>query len=136
MRRLPAIACDIDGVIHRSYKAIPGALEALLRVKETKIPFIMLSNGGGSIEEEKVEVINDMLGSAGLFNKDDVILCHTPLKELVPKYRGKWIMTNGLGNCHDIAKHYGYERIITTEEYSSYFPDICPLVNIGRTDSE
>ena len=58
MRRLPAILSDIDGVVYRGSKLIPGsdiALRTLLRKhdlggKQMKLPFSLLTNGGGVLE--------------------------------------------------------------------------------------
>ena len=63
MKRIPAIVCDIDGVLIRGDKAISGSQAILKRILNNlfsfkdvkmepfKIPFVCLTNGGGYLEE-------------------------------------------------------------------------------------
>jgi len=52
-RSTPALAFDVDGVLLRGPNPIPGAREALEKLRKKKIPFMLLTNGGGSIEADK-----------------------------------------------------------------------------------
>lgn len=62
-----AIAFDMDGVLIRGGKAIPGARRAIERLrgdnpKNTKVPFIVLTNAGGESEESKAKKLSGKLG--------------------------------------------------------------------------
>jgi ribonucleotide monophosphatase NagD (HAD superfamily) len=43
---------DIDGVVLRGHKALPGARDALLRLNKADIPFIFLTNGAAPARVE------------------------------------------------------------------------------------
>ncbi|KAA8647255.1 putative HAD superfamily hydrolase [Aspergillus tanneri] len=64
--RIPefAFAFDIDGVLLRASKPIPGAAESIALLKDQGIPFILLTNGGGKHESERVAEISEKLPSA------------------------------------------------------------------------
>ena len=81
MTKLPAIVADIDGVITRGEKIIPGVKEALERVllgvdiqsdpteqgRHSDIPFSLLTNGGSYTEKRRAEKMNELIGlKAGL----------------------------------------------------------------------
>lgn len=53
---------SIDGVLLHSSKALPGAAETLRFLQEHKIPFILLTNGGGKSEAERVAELSVKLG--------------------------------------------------------------------------
>jgi ribonucleotide monophosphatase NagD (HAD superfamily) len=64
--RLPAIACDIDGVILRGSLIIGNSdkmIKQILTPREggVTLPFTLLTNGGGFTEERKAEEINKKL---------------------------------------------------------------------------
>ena len=61
-----------------------------------------------------------------------MIECHTPLREKAEMYKNKWVMINGHGAVDEVAEHYGYTHFITTEEYSSVFPEVKPLITERR----
>ena len=67
--RLPARASDIDGVVVRgstiignSNKMVPELLTPRPAIDNKTIPFILLTNGGGFIEDKKAEEMNKVLG--------------------------------------------------------------------------
>jgi ribonucleotide monophosphatase NagD (HAD superfamily) len=40
------VVLDIDGVVTRGATAVPGAAEALRRLRQQRIPFVFMTNGG------------------------------------------------------------------------------------------
>ena len=50
---------------------------------EVRLPFTLLTNGGGFVEEKKAEEINKKLSleSPKLLDHTHIIQCHTPLRE-------------------------------------------------------
>ena len=69
--KLPAILCDIDGVLYRGKKAIPRSKQALKCIlsehehPQSKIkfclPFNLLTNGGGILESDRAKVVNKVM---------------------------------------------------------------------------
>jgi len=57
-----AFAFDIDGVLMLGSNAIPAGARALKRLHEKKIPYILLTNGGGKHESDRVAELSDRLG--------------------------------------------------------------------------
>jgi ribonucleotide monophosphatase NagD (HAD superfamily) len=56
------VAFDIDGVLYRGTRVIPSAKFALLALRERKIPFVLLTNGGGATYAEKAAIVTDRVG--------------------------------------------------------------------------
>lgn len=82
-RLTPSItaAASIDGVLLRSAKPIAGAADSLALLKEEGIPFILLTNGGGKHESERVAEISEKLGVP--LDESVIIQSHSPFAELV-----------------------------------------------------
>ena len=75
------ISSSIDGVLLRSSKALPRAQKALAYLQTHRIPFILLTNGGGKLENDRVV---DLTGQLGVpLDPTMFIQSHTPFTELV-----------------------------------------------------
>ena len=68
--KLPGIISDIDGVIHRGSNLIQGsdtAIKCLLnshsnaKGEKFRLPFILLTNGGGWTEENHIKRLNEIV---------------------------------------------------------------------------
>lgn len=57
-----AFAFDIDGVLMLGSNAIPAGTRALKVLHERRIPYILLTNGGGKWEPDRVVELSDYLG--------------------------------------------------------------------------
>ena len=79
-----AFAFDIDGVLFRGKKPIAGASDALKLLNRNKIPYILLTNGGGFSERARTEFISSKLDVD--VSPLQIIQSHTPYKSLVNKY--------------------------------------------------
>ena len=101
----------------RSARPIPRARESLLYLQRHKIPFILLTNGGGKHESERVTELSKRLDvelDIGLF-----IQSHTPFQDLIDGRSGieglknKCILvTGGDGDkCRQVA-----ERCVVSSE--------------------
>lgn len=53
---------SIDGVLLHSSKPLPGATQTLKFLQSHNIPFILLTNGGGKSEAERVAELSAKLG--------------------------------------------------------------------------
>lgn len=72
---------SIDGVLLRSSEPLPGAINALKFLQKNKIPFILLTNGGGKHESARVEELSKRLGVP--LTEENFVQSHTPFKQLV-----------------------------------------------------
>jgi ribonucleotide monophosphatase NagD (HAD superfamily) len=62
---LPAILSDIDGVVYRGGHEIGNSrrvINELINQSSQKIPFALLTNGGGISEDERAQYISKVIG--------------------------------------------------------------------------
>ncbi|KAJ8631469.1 hypothetical protein MRB53_024792 [Persea americana] len=52
---------------------------------------------------------------------------HSPFKELVNRFGDKFIVALGKGEPAAVMTEYGFKRVVSTDEYESYFNGIDPL---------
>lgn len=137
-QRIPnlAFAFDIDGVLLRSSTAIPGASECIQYLKSARIPFILLTNGGGKPEATRTKDINTKLSlpPSSQISVSQLIQSHTPLSELatthgVPTYKKKTILVcGGDGDkAREAALNYGFENVILPGDIYAAYPDLMPF---------
>lgn len=72
---------SIDGVLLRSAKPLPRAPQALKYLQRHQIPFILLTNGGGKGEQERVDELSQRLDVP--LDTKMFIQSHTPFAEFV-----------------------------------------------------
>ncbi|KAL3442514.1 HAD-like domain-containing protein [Aspergillus insuetus] len=131
-----AFAFDIDGVLLRSSKPIPGAAESLALLKKEGIPFILLTNGGGKHETERVAEISEKLSIP--LDADVIIQSHSPFAELVrgtetqpPLENKRVLVVGGDGNrCREVAERYGFRNVITPGDIFMANPSIWPFSKV------
>jgi hypothetical protein len=75
-----AFAFDIDGVLLRASKRLPGASKTLHFLHNHRIPFILLTNGGGKTEQERVDQLSEIFGLP--LTVANFIQSHTPFQEM------------------------------------------------------
>lgn len=88
---------------------IPGATESLKFLQDHNIPFILLTNGGGKPEADRVRDLTEKLGVP--LTTDNFIQSHTPFRDLVDGPEGlkdKTILVTGSNpeRCREIALGY------------------------------
>lgn len=54
------VLCDIDGVLLRGRKLIPGARESIKTLYDKNIPVVFLTNQGLQLEQEKAESLSEI----------------------------------------------------------------------------
>jgi ribonucleotide monophosphatase NagD (HAD superfamily) len=99
-------AVSIDGVLLRSSDPLPRATEALSYLQSQRIPFILLTNGGGKHESERVADLSEKLHvkmDTGMF-----VQSHTPFADM-DQYKDKTVMVVGgeSNKCRAVAEAYG-----------------------------
>ena len=102
------MSSSIDGVLLRSSTPIPGAAASLSLLKDQGIPFILLTNGGGKHETERVSQISQQLHLP--LDTSVIVQSHTPFSELVHgpgiELKDKCVLVvGGIGdNCRKVAE--------------------------------
>lgn len=147
-----AFAFDIDGVLLHVAKPIPGAVETLKYLQRHNIPFILLTNGGGKLERERVEDLSNRLGVP--LSPDNFVQSHTPFTELVdsswsqdppedgplvgkkkPGLADQNILVTGSDpeKSRLIAEAYGFRSVITPADILAAHPTIFPFEPVLKT---
>lgn len=136
---------SIDGVLLHVAKPIPGAPETLRYLQDHSIPFILLTNGGGKHEAERVADLSARLGVK--LSTDNFVQSHTPFQELVDGsgsgnglqqgsqshggegLRDKTILVTGsdAAKARDIAEVYGFGRVVTPADILAAQPTVWPF---------
>ncbi|EXJ62577.1 HAD-superfamily subfamily IIA hydrolase [Cladophialophora yegresii CBS 114405] len=132
-QRVPdfAFAFDIDGVLVRSAKPIPHASTSLQFLQQNDIPFMLLTNGGGRHESERVADLSSKL--AVPLHESNFVQSHTPFAELIHggenSLRDKCILVVGgeYGRCRDVAERYGFTNVVTPGDIYAAHPEIWPF---------
>lgn len=121
------LVLDIDGVIYRSKQIIPGSDEAIQRLKQLKIPFVFMTNGGGVTEAAKARELSGLLNCE--IDSSQIVLCHSPMRYLAPHYRHSNVLIAGGAECENIAREYGFENPISVERFQCEHPELVPYKN-------
>ncbi|KAI0143809.1 HAD-superfamily subfamily IIA hydrolase [Xylariaceae sp. FL1272] len=130
-----AFAFDIDGVLLHVAKPIPGASDTLKYLQKEGIPFILLTNGGGKHERERVAELSDKLGVE--LSIENFVQSHTPFQQLVHQpwsenskhLKDKNILVTGsdASKSRLIAEAYGFQSVITPADILVAHPTIYPF---------
>ncbi|XP_059455907.1 uncharacterized protein YKR070W-like [Corylus avellana] len=123
------IAFDIDGVVLRGRVPIGGSAQALRRLYgdsgSLKVPFLFLTNGGGIPESRRATELSELLGVHIL--PSQVVQGHSPFKTLSKRYENELIIAAGKGEPALVMSEYGFEKVLSLDEYASYFKNIDPV---------
>ncbi|KAK5111888.1 hypothetical protein LTR62_004620 [Meristemomyces frigidus] len=127
-----AFAFDIDGVLLRSSTPLPGARNALRYLQRQRVPFILLTNGGGRSETERVQDLSEKLDVE--LDVSMFVQSHTPFAEM-EEYKGgdKTVMVVGgdYDKCQRVAsEHYGFGNVVTPADIVARYPDIWPFSKV------
>ncbi|KAI2639325.1 HAD-superfamily subfamily IIA hydrolase [Xylaria nigripes] len=142
-----AFAFDIDGVLLHVAKPIPGATEALQYLQRHNIPFILLTNGGGKHEHDRVKDLSERLGVP--LSTDNFVQSHTPFQELVNASwkQSQTVLEEGHGlakknilvtgsnaaKSRHIAETYGFGSVITPADILVAHPTLFPFEPLLET---
>ena len=109
-----SFAFDIDGVLKQGKNALPQAIDSLKELEVKRIPYIILTNGGGMLEQEKAEELSSSLQVP--ISKDQVCLSHSPMKELATQYGHSKVLVIGPDRVREVAKSYGFQNIVMPQD--------------------
>ncbi|KAF2131958.1 cat eye syndrome critical region protein 5 precursor [Dothidotthia symphoricarpi CBS 119687] len=122
----PLTAVSIDGVLLRSSDALPRAHKTLSYLQSNRIPFILLTNGGGKHESQRVAELSAKLGvdmETSMF-----VQSHTPFADM-DHYKQKTVMVVGgvEDKCRAVAEAYGFKTVVTPGDILTAYPDVWPF---------
>ncbi|KAA8534318.1 hypothetical protein F0562_031855 [Nyssa sinensis] len=125
-RRSFGIAFDIDGVILGGRVPIGGSPQALRRLYgesgTLKIPFLFLTNGGGIPESKRASELSELLEVKILPSQG-----HSPFKNLLKRFENELIVATGKGEPALVMSEYGFKKVLSLDDYTSYFDNIDPV---------
>ncbi|TKA26028.1 hypothetical protein B0A50_05540 [Salinomyces thailandicus] len=127
-----AFAFDIDGVLLHSSTPVPGASETLHDLRAARIPFILLTNGGGTSETARVADLSAKLNLD--LDLDQFIQSHTPFAD-IHEYHEKTVLVIGgdYDNCARVAREdYGFQNVVTPADLITAYPDIWPFAKVFK----
>lgn len=99
-------------------------METLQRLEDAGVPFAMLTNGGGCPEAEKAASVSKILGHE--VRGDRIILAHSPMQALVPKYRDELVLVVGKHRAQALAEGYGFTKVMSVGELHASHPVAFP----------
>lgn len=124
IRRI-GLCLDIDGVFLRGKQVLPRAPETIQLLNKYCIPYVFVTNGGGITESDKIRDLEAKL--ACNLNQSQIIMCHTPYRYLVDKYRDDNILILGSSSCVGVMQSYGFNNIIAVKDIIANNPSIYPF---------
>ncbi|PCH43585.1 HAD hydrolase [Wolfiporia cocos MD-104 SS10] len=136
-----AFAFDIDGVLVQGSRPISAAKRALAILEGdnptgSKIPYVLLTNGGGASEEARCRKLTAQLG----FNihPHQFVQSHTILKSVVHKYADLPVLVLGGRNdeVRRVAKGYGFKKVYTTLDVLAWNPSVWPFHDLTPQEKQ
>eukprot|EP00198_Chlamydomonas_reinhardtii_P000554 XP_001689889.1 predicted protein [Chlamydomonas reinhardtii] len=125
----PAFSFDIDGVLIRGKHVLQETLEAVKKLTTTegrwRYPVVFMTNGGGVCEERKAAQLSGWLGIR--VAPSQVILSHTPMRDLVPQLAEAPVLVSGRGDVLAVARGYGLGRVLHTRQLGRAMPAATPF---------
>lgn len=123
-----AFVFDIDGVLIRGKKPILQAKPALEILNHHKIPYILMTNGGGVLEKYKADEITKITGINPPISPLQIVQSHTPIKALALNNGfNRVLVLGGDGdNAREVAKDYGFHDVILPIDIVNDNPSVSP----------
>lgn len=124
-----AFAFDIDGVLAHGNEPIEEAKEALKMLNGDnelgiKIPYILLTNGGGKTEEARCQQLSEILESP--ISTDQFIQSHTPMQALSEYYETVLVLGGEGVAVRQVAENYGFKNVVHPKDILAWDPTVSP----------
>lgn len=132
-----AFAFDIDGVLKAGPTVLPQALKALRILHggnryRAKIPYVLVTNGGGVSEQERAERLTKELQHE--IGPEQVLQAHTVLQSLTKLYGNDPVLVIGgpssrasNGSAVPVMKAYGFKNVYTPYDLQLSAPASWPF---------
>ncbi|KAI4823757.1 hypothetical protein KUCAC02_012327 [Chaenocephalus aceratus] len=114
---------DIDGVLVRGRMPIPAAKKAFEKLVDSQgkfvVPVVFVTNAGNCLRQTKADQLSHILGVA--ITQDQVVMSHSPLR-MFTKFHDKCVLVSGQGPVLEIAKHVGFNNVVSVDMLRESFP--------------
>lgn len=135
-----AFAFDIDGVLKQGPKVLPQALKALRVLNgenkfRTKVPYILVTNGGGPSEKDRAEKLTAELQVD--IKPEQVLQAHTVLQSLTKLYGDEPVLVIGgsdrpAGTTRRVMQDYGFNDVHTSHDLLAWAPASWPFSKVSN----
>lgn len=119
-----AVALDIDGVLLCGKEAIESSVETLTVLRKLKVPFILLTNGGGTTEAAQADRLASRVNVP--IEADQFVQSHTPFLDFIDEYKEDFVLVLGGYGDHvrNLAIAYGLDadKVITDSDLLIHYP--------------
>jgi HAD superfamily hydrolase (TIGR01456 family) len=134
-----AFAFDIDGVLAHGNEPIEEAKLALKMLNGDnelgiKIPYILLTNGGGKTEIARCEQLAGLLESP--ISTDQFIQSHTPMQALAEYYETVLVCGGEDFKVREVAETYGFKNVVHPKDILAWDPTVSPWGIFSEKDRE
>ncbi|RMJ21788.1 Phosphatidyl synthase [Aspergillus sp. HF37] len=124
-----AFAFDIDGVLCHGLEPIEEAKEALRMLNGDnelgiKIPYILLTNGGGKTEAARCQQLSEILENP--ISTDQFIQSHTPMQALAEYYETVLVLGGEGLAVRQAAENYGFKNVVHPKDILAWDPTVSP----------
>ncbi|KAH8916704.1 HAD-superfamily hydrolase [Atractiella rhizophila] len=135
-RAAPSFVFDIDGVLTLGSKATPRAQQALQLLNSRGINWMLMTNGGGSLESERAQRLTSQLGVE--VEERRLLQAHTPFKDLSAQFKNAPILViGGRGNKgREIANAYGFTHPFIPLDFLDATPSLYPFYQISAAEKK
>ncbi|KJA20792.1 hypothetical protein HYPSUDRAFT_42887 [Hypholoma sublateritium FD-334 SS-4] len=101
---------------------------------QRKIPYILLTNGGGVAEHDRCKKLSTQLGIP--INPQQYCQAHTILKKFSNEYSDKNVLVMGgkLDAVRQVAQGYGYHKAYTTLDVLVWNPSVWPFHTLSDAE--
>lgn len=103
------LTASIDGVLLRGKKPIKYAKPALDLLNDHRVPFMLLTNGGGTMEKQRTDYLSNAIGVN--INPIQLVQSHTPFKALT-KFQRVLVVGGPEDKARGVAQKYGFKDVI------------------------
>lgn len=107
---------------------LPGARNALAALTAARVPWLLLTNGGGELESKKAAKISAALGYP--VRDDQVVLSHTPMRALCAPLAQQRVLVLGCRDSLAVARHYGLQRAVSAMDMLRDTPALYPFIDV------
>ncbi|CDZ98225.1 Predicted phosphatase [Phaffia rhodozyma] len=130
-----SFAFDIDGVLKYGEEVFPGAKRALKQLEAEKVPYVLLTNGGGVTDAKRCSLLSKDLGVT--ISPTQLIQSHTPLREtLAKRYADEAVLIvggkNDLGRY--VANSYGLNKAFLSIDVKRWQSSVWPMRELSQED--
>ncbi|KAJ5709672.1 hypothetical protein N7493_009963 [Penicillium malachiteum] len=132
-----AFAFDIDGVLAHGPEPIEEAKAALKILNGEnelgiKIPYILLTNGGGKTEVARCAQLSEMLETP--ISTEQFIQSHTPMQALSEYYETVLVCGGEGYKVREVAETYGFKHVVHPKDILAWDPTVSPWRTFSEAD--